>query len=86
MDRSKLQVSEKQVLEWTENPVTIALAELCKAELSRIEETPTIDCLVDGDPQRTQENLIDLRTRWQDWSEWQAFLEGDWTTLEGDDE
>jgi hypothetical protein len=82
MDRSKLQISEKQVLEWTENPVTIALAELCKAELSLIDQTPRTDCLVYGDPQKSHENLIELDTRTVCWNEWVAFLTGDWSVLE----
>ncbi len=86
MNRSKLQVSEAQVLEWTENPVTIALAELCKNELELTEQTPINDNLVYGDPQKTHENLIDLDTRITCWGDWAAFLRGDWSSLEEDDE
>ena len=86
MDKSKLQVSEAQVLEWTENPVTIALAELSKEELKLVRETPTTHCISYGKPTESHENLIELDTRGACWAEWVAFLEGDWTTLEDLDE
>lgn len=86
MDREKLQISAEQVREWTENPVTIALAELCREELRRTSETPIPECLVYGEPDKTHENLIELSTRAFCWGEWVSFLEGDWSVLEDEDE
>jgi len=86
MDRSKLRISEEQVLEWTENPVTVALTELCRHELHLTEATPTNECIVYGEPHKSHENLIELDARAACWREWVMFLEGDWSTLEDDSE
>lgn len=86
MDRSKLQITEEQLTDWTKNPVTMALAELCREDLERARSTPTNECIVYGEPVKTHENLIELDTRCACEAEWVAFLEGDWTLLEDEDE
>ena len=53
-----MKVSKKQILEWTENPVTIKLRDLVNNEIKEIAETPSADCLHYGDPNRTQEELV----------------------------
>ena len=58
-----MKVSEQQRQEWTENPVTIALKELYAKELENIDSGPDSDCLIRGEPQLTQENLIEKAAR-----------------------
>lgn len=81
-------LSQDQVLEWAENPVTLALLELICDEIDRIEATPVINCLAPGEPQKTQDNLIDLTARAYTWDTIREVLEGDWSYLteEDDDE
>jgi hypothetical protein len=71
-----MKVSDKQRKDWTENPVTIALRNLCKIEFNGIVMARPSDNLIRGEPQLTQENLI----------EFIDLLEGDWEDLELDDE
>jgi len=87
MDKKKLRLSEEQLREWTEGTVTVLLAKLCRAELERVEKTPLTECLISGEPDKSHENLVELETRARCFSEWVAFLEGDWDyLLEVDDE
>ena len=58
-----MKVSDKQIAEWTENPVTIALKEIYVKELEDIDKGPDSDCLIRGEPQLTQENLIEKAAR-----------------------
>ena len=81
MDKKKLRLSEEQLREWTEGHVTTLLAELCRAELERVENTPVMECLMAGEPDKTHENLVELEARARCFSEWVAFLEGDWDYL-----
>jgi len=83
MPASKSQrVSPKQVTEWTENPVTIALKDKVAIELQRIMDTPAGECLVHGRPNQTHENLVDLETRAHTWADLYIALEGDWDYFE----
>lgn len=72
-------VSKEQIQEWAENPVTEELFHLVEEELKAIEETPITTCLFPGEPQRTQENLVDLDTRRYVWEAFQDILKGDWS-------
>ena len=80
-----MKVSEQQRTEWTRNPVTLALKELCEKER---DDRPSLnDCLVFGDPQLTQENV--LKNSWRElmWNTLIELLEGDWAdVMELDDE
>ena len=80
-----MKVSERQKTEWRENPVTLALKELCEKER---DDRPSLnDCLVFGDPQLTQENV--LKNSWRElmWNTLIELLEGDWAdVMELDDE
>ena len=79
-----MKVSEQQKQEWVENPVTLDLKELCKKER---DDRPSLnDCLVFGDPQLTQENV--LKNSWRElmWDNTIELLAGDWTVVEVDDE
>jgi len=79
-------ISKEQITDWTENPVTLAIIELCEKELDDIKDTPMTECFVPGDPTRTQENLIELEARERVWGQWVAFLQGDWSYFEEDEE
>lgn len=67
----------EQIEEWAENPVTLYLLELVKAEIEKILATPNIDCLVNGYPFQTHENLVELEARHQAWQTFGEFLAGD---------
>jgi len=71
-------VSKEQIQEWTENPVTEALFKHCQDEVDAIKETPVDACLIPGEAQKTQDNLVTLNTRRHDWELFQDLLEGDW--------
>jgi hypothetical protein len=73
----KSQVSDKQAMEWTENPVTLKVLGLIKGELERIRSTPTADCWVAGEPDRTHENIVNLQARQTVWEDMEAILSGD---------
>ena len=75
-------VSQKQIEEWTENPVTLAALKESKAALIEILETPSVDCLCHGDPQQTQENLVGLDARGHSWLTFTDVLSGDWSIFE----
>ena len=80
------QISKEQIQDWTENPVTEYLAELLQDELEEIRQTPVTNALVYGDPQKTQENLVELEAREMAWADLTAFLTGDWSYFEEVDE
>lgn len=72
----------EQLEDWAEGPVTVALLGLCEKELQLIRDTSATDCLFYGDPQKTQENLVNLETRENVWASWVAVLSGDWSYFE----
>ena len=78
----KNKVSEKQRLEWAENPTTLELLRLVKDELKQIVNTPTPDCLIYGDPFKTHENIVELDTRANSFAILELALEGDWEYFE----
>lgn len=75
-------MKKEQVNEWLENPVTVFLLGEVKKELETISNTPISDCLVAGEPFKTQENLVELETRERVWTDWVDFLEGNWDLFE----
>ncbi len=81
-----MKVSEQQRTEWTENPVTIALRELYWIELESVRACSVTDCMVRGNPELTQENLIEQTCRELEYVAFIACLNGDWSELEIDDE
>lgn len=80
------QISKEQIQDWTENPVTEYLAELLQIELRSIKETPVTNALFYGDPQKTQENLVELEAREMAWVDFYSFLSGDWSYFEEEEE
>lgn len=79
-------VTEQQIQDWIENPVTEELARLAEQELEEIENTPITDTLVYGDPAKTQENLVELESRSVMFSDLVTFLKGDWSYFEEEEE
>lgn len=79
-------VSREQIEEWVENPVTEYLAKLLQDELKGIEETSITSTLVYGEPIKSHENLVNLEAREMAWSDLTAFLSGDWSYFEEEEE
>ena len=75
-------VSPQQIEDWSENPTTVELLKLVQEEIEGIQETSVTDCFFPGEPQKTQENLIELEARLSAWRLMAEFLEGDWSYLE----
>ena len=81
-----MKVSEQQKTEWTENPVTIALKELYELEYWRTINSPVTDNFIRGEPQLTQENLVEKACKEHEIYTMMQALEGNWSDLELDDE
>lgn len=73
-----LPISREQISEWAEGPVTEFLASLIEEEINSIKDTPITDCLVSGDPNKTQENLVELEARERVWLDVLDVLKADW--------
>ncbi len=78
-------ISKDQITDWTENPVTLALKELCEVEFKKIQNAPLSEALIRGQPQITQENLVENALKEHEWGRFIDALEGDWTDLEIED-
>ena len=72
--------------EWAENPTTLALLNLVKNELKQIVNTPTVDCLIYGEPNKTHENIVELDARANSFAILELALEGDWEYFEEDED
>ena len=79
-------INENQKLEWVENPTTLELLKLVKNELKQIVNTPMMDCLVNGEPSKSHENLVDLDARAHAFATLELALEGDWEYFEDFDD
>ncbi len=77
-------VSKEQIQEWVDNPVTLALKFLCMRELSNARDADAVDCLYAGEPQKTQENLLEQITKEREWVVFLDLLLGDWKYQLGD--
>ena len=75
-------VSKQQRTEWTENPVTIELLGLSESELKKILETPILDCLCHGEPDKTHESVVNMEARGFAWLALIDVLKGDWSYFE----
>ena len=79
-------VKQTQIVDWAEGPVTIELLAHCNSELENIQQTSVIDCYVAGDPQKTQENIVELEARERIWATLTFLLGGDWSYFEEDED
>ena len=75
-------VSQKQILEWVENPVTLALRGKVAGELQKIMDRPAGECLVYGKPNETHEALVRLEASAHAWSDIYLAIGGDWDYFE----
>lgn len=76
---SQIPITREQISDWAEGPVTEFLASLIEEELKDIQDTPTTDCLVSGEPVKTHENLVELETRERVWGDVLDVLRSDWS-------
>ena len=81
-----MKVSEQQKTEWTENPVTLALKELYELEYWRTINCPVTESFIRGEPQLTQENLVEKACKEHEIYTMTQALEGNWSDLEIEDE
>jgi hypothetical protein len=67
----------EQVNDWTENPVTIFIKEQIELEIKTLQKTPIAEYLCAGDPQTTQERMIESDTTVRVWTDMVDVLNGD---------
>ena len=79
-------VKLEQIADWAEGPVTIGLLAHCESELENIQQTSVIDCYIAGEPQKTQENIVELEARERIWVTLSYLLAGDWSYFEEDED
>ena len=72
-----------QILEWTENPVTLYLYGLIEKELDTFEQR---DMFFRGEPQKTQEALLEMIAEVSALQRVQIALEGDFSEFSSEDE
>ncbi len=75
----------KQINQWTENPVTLELAELVLQQIKHIQDSKG-NCFHPGDPNKTQEHLGALLACEGAWEDILLLLNGDWEFFEEDEE
>ena len=75
-----------QITEWVENPVTIELAQHIASELQEIHGAKELDAFHPFQPERTQEILAGLNAAEEQLECVLAWLEGDWTFLEDEED
>jgi len=81
-----MKVSKEKISEWKENPVTLALKALVEDELAESKELSPSDCITRGDPQKTQENLVEIAAKELELQAFVDFLDGDWSELVEDED
>jgi hypothetical protein len=75
------------VIEWLENPVTLALKDYAQNEITVATESRGLDCYVAYEPQKTQENMATANAFYVAWGDIVEILdEGEALFLEEDDE
>lgn len=79
-------VSKEMIQEWVDNPVTKTLRSLSEKELEEIRGADLSLNLIRGEPQKTQENLVENVTQQLEWETFVDLLSGDWTVMEEDNE
>ena len=75
-----------QITEWVENPVTIELAQHIASELQEIRGSKGLGAFHPFQPERTQEILATLNGCEEILEMVLAYLEGDWTFLEDEED
>ena len=77
-------ISQDQLTEWVDNPVTVALWWLYERELNDTRSITEIDCLFRGNPQKTQERLIERAAKEDELIVIQSVLKGEWKKYLGE--
>ncbi len=80
-----MQVTRKQVLEWIENPVTLAFKKTVKLELSETVQAKGLGAYHPFQPERTQEVLAGLNGAEEVWQMIVEALEGEGIMEEEDE-
>lgn len=75
-------ISRQQIKEWIDNPVTKTLLQLCDTEYQNVLNVPVADCLCRGDPQRTQEQVLENATKLLEWEKFGTLLAGKFQELD----
>jgi len=75
-------ISKEQIAEWAENQTTLELKKLAQKQLTSILNTPPLDCIAYGEPNKTHENVVELETRARAWLDLVTALNGDWSYFE----
>ena len=81
-----MKITDQQIADWAENPVTLELLDLIDEEIKEILLTPAASCLALGNPQKTQENLIKLDVLAESFATLHMALEGDWSYFEEEED
>ena len=71
-------INSEQIKEWVDSPVTEALYWLYSRDLANEQEIRPINCLIGGQPQLTQENLIEHITKEFELEGFLGVLKGKW--------
>ena len=79
-------VSRVQIVEWTENPVTLLFKAIAEKEREEYEGSKGLDCFHPFDPQRTQEMFANLNGCVDTWDLVIAALEGEGIMDDEDEE
>ena len=78
-------MQKKQIDEWLHDPVTREVLKLVRETIEEIKETPYIDLFYPGEPQKTQENLVQLHERLYVWERWEEIFSGDFSYFGDED-
>ena len=73
-----MRINQKQISEWSENPVTLELLKLVNEEIDNVVLTPSASCLHYGEPFKTQDNLVTQDVKVYVFAVLKLALEGDW--------
>ena len=69
-------VTKEQILEWIDNPVTLVVRKLSLWECNNTKWMPISDCWCPGEPQKTQEQLLENRIKLDEWTAFINVLDG----------
>lgn len=78
-------VTQEQIDEWVESPVTVELKRLAHLNLDEIDEAK-LNAYVPGEPQKTQETLAIAAGAYGVWDTLIEVLEGDWSFIQIEEE
>ena len=81
-----MQISKKQVQEWAENPTNELLISLITDHIEYLNALKGAESYVPYDPQRTQENLAALNGELGAWADIVLVLQGDWESLDHEED